>query len=109
MVELPQQQPLMRSKPSNSGKVMVIEPRVAQIRHVANVAHLTCPENAQHGGRNFTSVEIKIILVHVVGQNKRASWTARNISVAGAHQEVAKVRADGLDPEVDPQPAVPIA
>ena len=65
MEELQQQQPLMRSRPSNSRKVT--EPRVAQVRHAANAAHLTHPENAQHGAKNVTSVEIKIILVHVVG------------------------------------------
>ena len=53
-VELPQQQPLMRSRPSNSRKAMATEARVAWVRHAANAAHLTCPENAQHGARNVT-------------------------------------------------------
>ena len=67
MEELPQQQPLMRSRPSSSGKAMATEPRVAQVRHGANAALLTHPENAQHGAKNVTSMEIKTILVHVVG------------------------------------------
>ena len=66
VVELPQQQPLMRSKTSNSRQLMAIEPRVAQVRLSANAAHVTHPENAQHEAQNVTSVEIKIILVHVV-------------------------------------------
>ena len=40
---------------------------MAQVRHVANAAHLTHPENAQLGAKNVTTVEIKIILVCVVG------------------------------------------
>ena len=67
MVELPQQQPLMGSQPSNSRKVMAKEPRVAQVRHAADVDSLTLQENAQHGASIVTNVEIKIILVHVKG------------------------------------------
>ena len=61
------QQPLMKSKPSNSRKVMATEPRVAQVRHVADADSLTCQENAQHGASIVTGVEIKIILVCIVG------------------------------------------
>ena len=57
----------MRSLPSNSRKVMATEPRVAQVRHVADGDSLTCQGNAQHGASFVTSVEIKMILVHVVG------------------------------------------
>ena len=106
---MPQQQPLMRSRPSNSRNVTAIEPKVAWVRHAVNAAYLTHPENAQHGARNVISVEIKIISVHFVDQSKRASQMARNHHKAGAHQEVPKVRADGpgQDPEVDSQPEVP--
>ena len=48
-------------------KVMAIEPRVAQVRHVANMDSRTHEENAQHRAKNATSVETKIILVCVVG------------------------------------------
>ena len=65
MEELQQQQPLMSSRCSNSRKVT--EPRVAEVRHAANAAHLTHPENVQHGAQNVTSVETKIILVCFVG------------------------------------------
>ena len=65
MEQLQQQQPLMRSRPLNSRKVT--EPRVAQVRHTANAAHLTHPGNAKYGTKNVTSVEIKFILVCVVG------------------------------------------
>ena len=54
---------------------MAREPRVALGRHVANVAHLTCLENAQCGARNVTSVVIKTISVHVVGPNSQAMET----------------------------------
>ena len=67
MVELPQQQPLMRSQPSNLRKVMATEPGVAQVRHVADVDSLTHLENTQHGASIVTGVEIKIISVHIVG------------------------------------------
>ena len=48
---------------------MTTEPilRVAQVRHVANAAHLIHQENAHHRAKNGTSVETKIILVCVVG------------------------------------------
>ena len=46
---------------------MAIEPRVAQVRHVANVDSHTHQENAQHGAKNVISVETKIILLCVVG------------------------------------------
>ena len=83
---------------------MVIEPRVAWVRHVANAAHCTCLENAQHGARNVTSMETKIILVHLVGQNKGISWMARDPPTVGAQHNVPKVRTDSpnLDPGVDP-------
>ena len=57
----------MRSRPSTSRKVMATKPRVAQVRHVADVDSHTHQENAQHGANIVTSVEIKIILVCVVG------------------------------------------
>ena len=90
---------------------MAIEPRVAWVRHVANAAHHNHLENAQHGARNVTSVEIKIILVHLVGPNKRTSWMARDPPVVGAQHDIPKVRTDGpnLDPGVDPPPKVPTA
>ena len=84
MVELQHQQSLMKSRPSNSRKKTTIEPRVAQANHAANVAHLTHPENAQHMAKNIISVEIKIILVHVVGQSKRASGMAKDHPMVGA-------------------------
>ena len=64
---------------------MATEPRVAQVRHAANATCLTHQENAQHGARNVTNVEITI-LVHVVGQSKskRAHRTARDHPMAGA-------------------------
>ena len=59
------------------------EPRVAQVRHAANATCLTHQENAQHGARSATNVEIKTILVHVVGQSKRAHGIARDNPMAG--------------------------
>ena len=57
--------------------------RVAQVRHVVNAAHLIHQENAQHGARNFICVEIETILVHVVGQSRRAPRTARDHCMVG--------------------------
>ena len=74
----------MKSRHSSSEKAMATEPRVAQVRHAASATCLTHQENAQHGARNVTSVEIKTILVHVVGPSKTAHRTARDHPVAGA-------------------------
>ena len=57
----------MRSGPSSTGKVKAIEPRVARVRHAANVECPTCLENALHGAKNITSVAIKIISVCIAG------------------------------------------
>ena len=65
------------------------------VRHVASVVHHTCQENAQPGAENVTSVEIKTISVHVVGQSRRAPGTAaRSLPAVGAHPEAGKVRAN---------------
>ena len=45
---------------------MATEPRVAQVRHAANTAHLIHWENAQHGAKCH-KCENKIILAHVGG------------------------------------------
>ena len=71
---------------------MAREPRVALGRHVANVAHLTHLENAQHGARNVTSVVIKIISVHVVGPNSQEMGTGD----PGADPKDAKARVNHL-------------
>ena len=57
-----------------------------QVIHVENAVHLNHQENAQHGARNVTNVEIKTISVHVVGQSKRkrALRIARDNPMAGA-------------------------
>ena len=89
---------------------MATEPRVAQVRHAANAVCLIHQENAQHGARNVISVEIKTILVHVVGQSRRAPGIARDHPMAGAPQDALRVGAHGLsqDLEADPTPKVPI-
>ena len=48
---------------------MTTEPiiRVDKVRHAVNAAHFIHQENAQHGARSVISVEIKTILLHVVG------------------------------------------
>ena len=57
----------MQLKPSNSGKATVREPKVAQVRHTADVDNHTCQENAQHGANIVTCVDIKIISVCIAG------------------------------------------
>ena len=51
----------------------------------------------------------KTILVHVVGQSRRASRTVRDHLMAGAQQDALTVGADGpsRDPEADPTPEHP--
>ena len=77
-----QQQKLMKSEPSNTTRkvtitVMAIEPRVVQVKHAANAAHLTHQENAQHLVETVISVEIRITSVLSVGW-KRAKEMAKN-------------------------------
>ena len=90
---------------------MATEPRVAQVRHAANATCLTHQENAQHGARNATSVEIKIILVHVEGQSRRAQGTTKDHPMPGTPQDTQWVRPDSpsQDLEVDLTPKVPTA
>ena len=95
--ELPQHQPLMRSRPSSSRKVMATEPRVVQIRHAADVDSCTHQENAQHRPRNVTNVEIKTISVCIVSPG------------AGAGIRDMDQRTQRIDPEVDLPPEVPTA
>ena len=71
----PQQQPLIRSEPSTREKIKAVWPRVTTVRHVVSVECHIRPENAQHGARNVTNVEIKIISVHIVGQSKQSLGT----------------------------------
>ena len=124
MVELPQQQPLMKLKPSNLEKVMAIEPRVAQVRHVADVDSHICQENAQHGASIVTSVEIKTTSVHIVGRGtenilKTETITDQPIGAVKAPPQSHKARGEAgpgiadmhqrtqkID-QVDPPPKVP--
>ena len=94
MEELQWQQQLMRSRCSNLKKVTAIEPRVAQVRHVADVDSCTHQENVQHGANIVTGVEIKIISAHIVGPGAGAG-------VGDMHQRTWRT-----DPEVDLPPKV---
>ena len=80
---------------------MATEPRVAQVRHVANAACLIHWENAQHGAKNVIIVEIKIILVHVVNQSRRAPRTAREHPMAGAPWDAIRVGPDGPSQDLE--------
>ena len=97
---------------------MAIEPRVAQVRHVANVDSHTHQENAEHGAKNATSVETKIILLCVVGPGtEKIPMTETNTDQthrqsqekgeAGAGVGDMHQRAQRTDPEVDLPPEVP--
>ena len=79
---------------------MAREPRVAPGRHVANAAHLTHLENAQHGARNVTSVDIKIISVHVVGPNSQETETGD----PRAGPKGAKARVNHLNQGLEANP-----
>ena len=97
---------------------MAIEPRVAQARHAANVDSHTHQENAQHGAKNATSVEIKIILLCVVGQGtEKIPKTETNIDQPIESHETEGEAGTGIgdmhqrtwrtNPEVDPTPKLP--
>ena len=126
MVELPQQQPLLRSRPLNLRKVMATEPRVAWVRHVADVDSLTHQENAQYGVSIVTNVDIKITSVHIVGPGtEEIPKTETNMDQTvgavkapeshGAREEAGAGIGDmhqmtqRIDQEVDPPPEVPTA
>ena len=51
-------------------------------KHTANAAHHTHPENALHG-QEMSQVWNKIILVHAVGQRKRARRMAKDHPMVG--------------------------
>ena len=87
----------MRSEPSSTAKVKVIGPRVTRVRHVVNVECLTHLENAQHGARNVTSVEVKIISVHVVGLSSQELGTESPI----AHPEDIRAKVSLLNPVLE--------
>ena len=53
---------------------MAIEPRVVQVNHAANAAHLTYQENALHPVENVISVKIRITSVLFVGQKEPRRW-----------------------------------
>ena len=92
----------MGSRPSNAGMATATKAKVAQLNNAASVASFTPDVSSQHGARNVINMEIRIISVHVVGRSRMAR-TVRNLPLAGAPQEVHKVKADGpgQDPEAD--------
>ena len=83
----------MRSRWSSLKKVMAIEPRVAQVRHAANVDSHTHQENAQHGAKNVTSVETKIILLCVVGTRDRKDSLDRDQHILTHRESQSKRRS----------------
>ena len=87
----------MRSEPSSTGKVKATRPRVDKVRHVVNVVCLTHLENAQHGARDATSVEIKIISVHVVGLGSQEPGTESPV----AHPEDVRAKISLLVPGLE--------
>ena len=84
-------------EPSSTGKVKAKGPRVARVRHAANVEHLTCLENALHGARNVTSVAIKIISVHVVGLSSQELGTESPV----AHPEDVRAKVSHIVPGLE--------
>ena len=70
---------------------------MARVRHAVSVAHLTHLENAQHGERNVTSVEIKTISVHVVGLSRQDLGTESPI----AHPEDVRAKVSLLIPGLE--------
>ena len=56
---------------TNSGKATTtIDPKADQVEYVINATHHTPQGNARHLVRNVTSVDERIITVHVVDPSK---------------------------------------
>ena len=87
----------MRSGPSSTGNVKAIEPRVARVRHVANVECPTHLENALCGAKNVTSVEIKIISVHIAGLRHQELGTESSIAHPEGIREKVSHNVPGLE------------
>ena len=87
----------MRSGPSSKGKVKAKEPRVARVRYVVSVEHLTHLENAQSGARNVTSVAIKTISVHSVGLSSQEP----GIESPVAHPEDVRAKVSHIIPGLE--------
>ena len=87
----------MRLGPSSTGKVKVIGPRVARVRHAVNVECPTHQENAQHRARNVTSVAIKIISVHIVGLSSQEPGTESPV----AHPEDVRAKVSHIIPGLE--------
>ena len=65
-----------------------MEPRVARVRHVANVECPTHLDNALCGVKNVTRVAIKIISVHIAGLRHQELGTESPI----AHPEDVRAK-----------------
>ena len=92
----------MKLEPSNTGKttqVIITEQKAAQVKYAVNAAHRTHQENVQHSVRNVINVDIKIILVLAVGQNKRAREmaTIKDHPEVGAQRDITDLKADTPD------------
>ena len=96
----------MRSEPSQEkARDLGLEPEPeVRVRYVVSVEHLIHLENAQHGAKSVTNVEIRIILVLNAGPS---SWE-EGIEDPAAHPEDtrAKVDVSSPGPEAIRQPKV---
>ena len=80
----------MRSETSKE-KARDLEPEPGvRVRYVVSVEHLIHLENAQHGAKGVTNVEIRIILVLNVGPSSQEE----RIEDPTAHPEDVRAKAD---------------
>ena len=96
----------MRSEPSQEkARDLRLEPGPeVRVRYVVSVEHLIHPENAQHGAKSATIVEIRIISVPNAGPNSQEEGT----DDPTAHPEDTRAKENASSPgrEVTRQPRV---
>ena len=82
----------MRSEPSQEkARDLGLEPGPeVRVRYVVSVEHLIHLENAQHGAKNVTNVEIRIILVLNAGPSSQEEGT----DDPAAHPEAIRAKAN---------------
>ena len=105
MEELQHQPQSMRSGPSSKEKARDLEPEPeVRVGYVVSVECLIHLENAQHGAKSATNVEIKIILVLNAGPSSQEE----GIDDPAAHPEDirAKVNISSSGLEATRQPKV---
>ena len=97
MEELQHQPQSMRSEPSKEkARDLQQEPEV-RVRYVVSVECLIHPENAQHGAKSVTNVEIRTILVLNAGPSSQEE----GIDNPAAHPEDVRAKGNVSSPGLE--------